>query len=69
MFLRELDALVADSEKFPPKLTVLIEDVEHHVMEEEGQMFKMVDFANWLQAGIGHRRPVEVQMTQPGQIQ
>ena len=43
MFLRELDALVADSEKFPPKLTVLIEDVEHHVMEEEGQMFKMVE--------------------------
>jgi len=35
--------LVEDSEKFEPKLTVLIEDVEHHVMEEEGEMFKMVE--------------------------
>ena len=43
MFLREIAALVEDSEKFEPKLTVLIEDVEHHVMEEEGEMFKMVE--------------------------
>lgn len=43
MFLKELDSLVADSEKFAPKLKVLMEDVEHHVMEEEGQMFKMVE--------------------------
>lgn len=43
MFLRELDALAEDSEKFEPKLTVLIEDVEHHVEEEEKEMFKMVE--------------------------
>lgn len=43
MFLRELDGLVADSEKFAPKLKVLMEDIEHHVQEEEGQMFKMVE--------------------------
>ena len=43
MFLKELDALVEDSEKFAPKLKVLMEDVEHHVMEEEGEMFKMVE--------------------------
>lgn len=43
MFLRELDSLVADSEKFPPKLKVLMEDIEHHVQEEEGEMFKMVE--------------------------
>lgn len=43
MFLREIPQLVDDSEKFEPKLTVLIEDVEHHVMEEEGEMFKMVE--------------------------
>ena len=43
MFLRELDNLVADSEKFAPKLKVLMEDIEHHVQEEEGQMFKMVE--------------------------
>ena len=43
MFLRELDALVSESEKFAPKLKVLMEDVQHHVQEEEGQMFKMVE--------------------------
>lgn len=42
MFLRELAALADDSEKFQPKLKVLMEDIEHHVMEEEGQMFVMV---------------------------
>lgn len=42
MFLRELDSLSEDSEKFEPKLTVLIEDVEHHVEEEEKEMFKLV---------------------------
>lgn len=43
MFLKELAALADESDKFEPKLTVLIEDVEHHVMEEEGEMFKMVE--------------------------
>ncbi len=42
MFLRELDALADDSEKFEPKLMVLIEDVEHHVKEEENEMFPLV---------------------------
>ncbi|MEO8650070.1 MAG: hemerythrin domain-containing protein [Acidobacteriota bacterium] len=43
MFLRELAALSDDSEKFEPKLKVLMEDIEHHVQEEEGQMFPMVE--------------------------
>lgn len=43
MFLRELSALAEDSDKFEPKLKVLMEDIEHHVMEEEGEMFKMVE--------------------------
>ena len=43
MFLRELDSLVDDSEKFKPKMKVLMEDVEHHVQEEEGEMFLMVE--------------------------
>ncbi|HUR98821.1 MAG TPA: hemerythrin domain-containing protein [Pyrinomonadaceae bacterium] len=43
MFLRELAALSDDSEKFAPKLKVLMEDIEHHVQEEEGEMFKMVE--------------------------
>jgi len=43
MFLREIAALADGSEKLDPKLTVLIEDTRHHVMEEEGEMFKMVE--------------------------
>lgn len=43
MFLKELAALAEDSEKFEPKLKVLIEDVEHHVEEEEGEMFPLVE--------------------------
>ena len=42
MFLKERAALADDSEKFDPKLKVLMEDIEHHVQEEEGEMFKMV---------------------------
>ena len=42
MFLRELSALVDESEKFQPKLKVLMEDITHHVQEEEGQMFPMI---------------------------
>jgi len=42
MFLKELAALTDDSEKFDPKLKVLMEDISHHVQEEEGQMFPMV---------------------------
>jgi len=42
IFLRELAALTEDSEKFEPKLKVLMEDITHHVQEEEGQMFPKV---------------------------
>ena len=43
MFLRELAGLSDDSEKFEPKLKVLMEDITHHVMEEEGEMFPDVE--------------------------
>ncbi len=43
MFLRELAKLSDDSEKFEPKLKVLMEDITHHVMEEEGEMFIKVE--------------------------
>jgi hemerythrin superfamily protein len=43
MFLKELDGMKGDSEKFDPKLKVLMEDVEHHVEEEEGEMFDLVE--------------------------
>jgi hemerythrin superfamily protein len=43
MFLRELSNLTEDSEKFEPKLKVLMEDITHHVQEEEGIMFPKVE--------------------------
>ena len=42
MFLRELDALKSEGERFEAKLKVLMEDIKHHVQEEEGQMFPMI---------------------------
>mgnify|MGYP001315094680 CR=1 FL=1 len=42
MFLKELDAISNESERFEPKLKVLIEDTEHHVKEEEKEMFPLV---------------------------
>jgi iron-sulfur cluster repair protein YtfE (RIC family) len=42
IFLRELSSLTDDSNKFEPKLQVLMEDIEHHVMEEEGEMFPKI---------------------------
>jgi len=38
--LKELEAMPVDSEQWTAKLTVLKENVEHHVEEEEGEMFK-----------------------------
>jgi hemerythrin superfamily protein len=43
MFLRELSNLTEDSEKFEPKLKVLMEDITHHVQEEEGEMFPKIE--------------------------
>lgn len=42
MFLSELAGMSGDSPRFKAKLTVLIEDVEHHVEEEENEMFPLV---------------------------
>lgn len=38
--LEELASLPKESEQWTAKLTVLKENVEHHVEEEEGEMFK-----------------------------
>jgi iron-sulfur cluster repair protein YtfE (RIC family) len=43
IFLREISSLKEDSGKFDPKLQVLMEDIQHHVQEEEGEMFPMVE--------------------------
>ncbi len=39
-FLKELDEISKTSEQWTAKLTVLKENVEHHVEEEEGEIFK-----------------------------
>jgi hemerythrin superfamily protein len=43
IFLRELSSLSDDSEKFEPKLKVLMEGIVHHVQEEEGEMFPKIE--------------------------
>ena len=42
MLLREIENLADESETLDPKLQVLMEDITHHVQEEEGEMFPMV---------------------------
>jgi len=42
-FLGELSVASSDADKFEPLLTKLIQDVRHHVEEEEGEMFPMVE--------------------------
>ncbi len=43
VLMREIENLSDDSEKLEPKMKVLMEDVEHHVQEEEGEMFPKVE--------------------------
>jgi iron-sulfur cluster repair protein YtfE (RIC family) len=43
MFLRELSQMKTDGERFEAKLKVLMEDIKHHVQEEEGEMFHMIE--------------------------
>ena len=40
MILKELDEVPVDTEQWTAKLKVLQENVEHHVEEEEGEMFQ-----------------------------
>jgi len=43
MFLKELVGIKNKKDVFEAKLTVLMEDVEHHVEEEEDEMFPLVE--------------------------
>ena len=36
----ELDGMDATDERFGPKAKVMAENIEHHIEEEEGEMFK-----------------------------
>jgi hemerythrin superfamily protein len=46
----ELFTMSADDERFVPKMTVLIENVEHHMGEEEDEWFPKV------RAGVGRKK-------------
>ena len=41
--LSELEGMSADDERFVAKVTVLMENVRHHVKEEENELFVLVD--------------------------
>jgi hemerythrin superfamily protein len=43
MFLKEMAGMGRGGREFEAKLQVLMEDVDHHVKEEEGEMFSMVE--------------------------
>ena len=53
--LSELETLPVDDEQFDAKVTVVIEQVEHHIEEEEGEMFKKVrdELANDVLQSLG----------------
>ncbi len=42
LFIREIENLADGSDVFDPKLKVLMEGVEHHIQEEEKEMFPKV---------------------------
>ncbi len=50
----ELVAMDADDERFVPKMTVLIENVEHHMDEEEDEWFPKV------REGLGRKKLGEI---------
>jgi hemerythrin-like domain-containing protein len=52
--LSEIDKLSPDDERFDAKVTVLIENVRHHVKEEESELFPEV------RAAIGRKRLAEI---------
>ena len=42
VLIEELSALKPSDETFAPKMTVLQENTEHHIEEEEGELFPKV---------------------------
>jgi len=54
LLVMELSAMKADAERFVPKMTVLIENVEHHMDEEEQEWFPKV------RQGLGRKQLQEI---------
>ena len=42
MLMTEISAMKPEDEQYDAKVTVLKENIEHHVKEEEGEMFPLV---------------------------
>ena len=62
-FVREMNRANISTEKREAKLKVLIEDTRHHVKEEEGEMFDLVEaqFSSEELEGLGKKMEVERQ--------
>src|SRR6185503_715946 len=54
VLVMELSAMKPDDERFTAKITVLIENVEHHMTEEEDEWFPKV------RAGLGRKQLQEI---------
>ncbi len=54
LVLKELETMPATAERFDAKVTVLIENVRHHVKEEEGELFPA------LRKALGRKRLQEL---------
>jgi hemerythrin superfamily protein len=52
--LSEIDGLAPDHERFDAKVSVLVENVRHHVKEEESELFPAV------RAALGRKRLAEI---------
>ena len=74
LILGEISALSPDDEKWGAKLSVAKENVEHHIEEEEGEMFKkarqLFDQSELEQLGERlEARKLEVQKENPEELQ
>lgn len=63
VLVREISNLTEGSDKFEPKMEVLIESTEHHLQEEEGKMFPKVEdnFSDSELEDLGQRMEEEKQ--------
>jgi hypothetical protein len=73
LLLGELDATPYDDESWGPKAKVMMENIEHHIEEEEGEMFKdarqVFDRAELEALGARMEQRKREAMADPGEIE
>jgi Hemerythrin HHE cation binding domain len=73
LLLGELDATPYDDESWGPKAKVMMENIEHHIEEEEGEMFKdarqVFDRAELEALGERMEQRKREAMADPGEIE